>query len=240
MAVAIWLEPLRLLDIVADSAALSGVAFGFCRMNRLLFQMADFISRPPGFYFLMVAMARLYRGVPLGMTDIVTYGLSVLAIVISGVVLIQGYRDTAAIHAKLDEIVVALRETRNDVVGLEHSDPKEIKAVLERLEGEAARIGRCSETSSVTLPAQVNRGMAAAGLQHGPLGKKCLHVCVDMQRLFAAGGPWPIPWLERFFRRSRKPFRNMPARRCSRGLFLPTDLVKALEAGRVIIGAGPM
>jgi nicotinamidase-related amidase len=39
--------------------------------------------------------------------------------------------------------------------------------------------------------------MAAAGLQHGPLGKNCLHVCVDMQRLFATGGPWPISWLER-------------------------------------------
>ena len=39
--------------------------------------------------------------------------------------------------------------------------------------------------------------MAAAGLQHGPLGKNCLHICVDMQRLFAPGGPWPIPWSER-------------------------------------------
>jgi low affinity Fe/Cu permease len=50
---------------------------------------------------------------------------------------IQGYRDTAAIHAKLDEIVVALRETRNDVVGLEHADPKDIQAVVGRLEDEA-------------------------------------------------------------------------------------------------------
>ena len=39
--------------------------------------------------------------------------------------------------------------------------------------------------------------MAAEGLQHGPLGKNCLHVCVDMQRLFATGGPWPIPWLDK-------------------------------------------
>ena len=57
--------------------------------------------------------------VPFGLTEVVTYALSVAAILITGVVLIQGYRDTAAIHAKLDEIVVALRETRNDVVGLE-------------------------------------------------------------------------------------------------------------------------
>ena len=78
--------------------------------------------------------------VPLGLTDVVTYALSVLAIVITGVVLIQGYRDTAAIHAKLDEIVIALRETRNDVVGLEHADPKEIKEVVETLEREAEEL----------------------------------------------------------------------------------------------------
>ena len=38
--------------------------------------------------------------------------------------------------------------------------------------------------------------MAAQGLHHGPLGENCLHICVDMQGLFAAGGPWPIPWME--------------------------------------------
>lgn len=57
--------------------------------------------------------------VPFGWTDVVTYALSVAAIIITGVVLIQGFRDTAAIHAKLDEIIVALERTRNDVVGLE-------------------------------------------------------------------------------------------------------------------------
>ena len=75
--------------------------------------------------------------VPLGMTNIVTYALSVAAIIITGVVLIQGYRDTAAIHAKLDEIVIALREARNTVVGLEHADPKEIRRTVKELEEEA-------------------------------------------------------------------------------------------------------
>jgi len=74
------------------------------------------------------------------MTDLVAYVLSVAAIVITGIVLIQGYRDTAATHAKLDEIVVALRETRNDVVGLVHSDPEEIRAVVQRLEHEAEEL----------------------------------------------------------------------------------------------------
>lgn len=38
--------------------------------------------------------------------------------------------------------------------------------------------------------------MSAQGLVHGPLGDDCLHVCVDMQRLFAPGSPWEVPWLE--------------------------------------------
>lgn len=48
--------------------------------------------------------------------------------------LLQGYRDTAAIHAKLDEIIASMRETRNEVVGLEHELPERIAAEVERLE----------------------------------------------------------------------------------------------------------
>ncbi|TIV49672.1 MAG: hypothetical protein E5V86_30795 [Mesorhizobium sp.] len=108
-------------------------------MNRLLFRIADFLSRPPGFYAMLAAMAACTLLVPLGLTGVVTYALSVAAIIITGVVLIQGYRDTAAIHAKLDEIVIALKQTRNDVVGLEHAEPHEIKSKLTELEIEAER-----------------------------------------------------------------------------------------------------
>jgi low affinity Fe/Cu permease len=108
-------------------------------MERHLFNVADFLSRPPGFYFVILLLAACTFLVPLGWTEVVTYVLSVAAIIITGVVLIQGYRDTAAIHAKLDEIVVALKETRNDVVGLEHESPDKIRAHVERIEKEAVR-----------------------------------------------------------------------------------------------------
>ena len=106
-------------------------------MNHMLFKAAEFLSRPPGFYLVLAALVVCTALVPLGLTDVVTFALSVAAIVITGVVLIQGYRDTAAIHAKLDEIIVSMKETRNDVVGLEHLDPKVIKAKVDRLEKEA-------------------------------------------------------------------------------------------------------
>ncbi|GLS30751.1 Low affinity Fe/Cu permease [Mesorhizobium albiziae] len=106
-------------------------------MNDLLFRIAEFLSKPPGFYLVLTLMVVCTALVPLGWTDVVTYVLSVAAIIITGVVLIQGFRDTAAIHAKLDEIIVALQETRNDVVGLEHADPNKITKTVKRLEDEA-------------------------------------------------------------------------------------------------------
>ena len=39
--------------------------------------------------------------------------------------------------------------------------------------------------------------MAALTLVHGPLGANCLHLCVDMQRLFGLGGPWAVPWAQK-------------------------------------------
>ena len=77
-------------------------------MNRILFKLSDFLSRPPGFNFVLGAMVLCTVLVPFGLTEVVTYALSVLAIIITGVVLIQGFRDTAAMHAKLDEIIVSL------------------------------------------------------------------------------------------------------------------------------------
>ena len=62
-----------------------------------------------------------------------------LAIVITSVVLIQGYRDTAAIQAKLDELILAQEKARNEVVGLEKQEPEKIAAEVEKLEREAER-----------------------------------------------------------------------------------------------------
>ncbi len=115
-------------------------------MNQFLFKLSDFLSRPPGFYFVLGAMVLCTALVPFGLTDVVTYALSVVAIVITGVVLIQGFRDTAAIHAKLDEIIVSLKAARNEVVGLEHGEPSEIEAERQSIE---AKSGKFPATGSV-------------------------------------------------------------------------------------------
>ena len=35
------------------------------------------------------------------------------------------------------------------------------------------------------------------GLRFGPLGESVVHICVDMQRLFAEETPWRTPWMRR-------------------------------------------
>ena len=30
-----------------------------------------------------------------------------------------------------------------------------------------------------------------------PLTERTVHLCVDMQRIFSAEGPWPTPWMDR-------------------------------------------
>ena len=37
----------------------------------------------------------------------------------------------------------------------------------------------------------------AQGLNYGPLGRNCVHVCVDMQKLFDEGTEWATPWMRR-------------------------------------------
>lgn len=87
--------------------------------------------------------------VPFGLTNVITYALSVAAIVITSIVLIQGYRDTAAIHAKLDEIIVSMQETRNGVVGLEHEQPEHITAAVKQIEEEADEQDRAARETTV-------------------------------------------------------------------------------------------
>jgi nicotinamidase-related amidase len=37
----------------------------------------------------------------------------------------------------------------------------------------------------------------AGDLHPFPLTRRTIHLCVDMQRLFSAEGPWPTPWMHR-------------------------------------------
>jgi nicotinamidase-related amidase len=44
------------------------------------------------------------------------------------------------------------------------------------------------------------------------LGRDTLHICMDMQRLFARGGPWPTPWMDRVLPRVARLAERAPER----------------------------
>ncbi|RWK18860.1 MAG: hypothetical protein EOR43_25005 [Mesorhizobium sp.] len=106
-------------------------------MHRPLYFLAEFFSKPPGFYMLLAAalICAAIASAPLG-----TYIVSISALALTGVVLIQNARDTAAMQAKLNEIIFALEAARNEVVGLEHESPEDINEERENIETRAAAV----------------------------------------------------------------------------------------------------
>jgi nicotinamidase-related amidase len=66
-------------------------------------------------------------------------------------------------------------------------------------------------------------------LRYGPLGESCLHLCVDMQRMFYEKTEWHMPWMERVLPNIERLVSAHPPRT------IFTRFIPAREAGR---GAG--
>ena len=71
-------------------------------------------------------------------TDILTAGLSILAITLTQMVLnrqgereLDAHRRDVAMHAKLDELVLAGKNARNEMAGIEELDEEEIEELKE-------------------------------------------------------------------------------------------------------------
>jgi nicotinamidase-related amidase len=67
------------------------------------------------------------------------------------------------------------------------------------------------------------------GLKFGDLGESCVHLCVDMQRMFGEGTQWSAPWMKRVLPMVRKIVEKAP----ERSVF--TRFIPAAEPG---IGQG--
>lgn len=50
------------------------------------------------------------------------------------------------------------------------------------------------------------------GLRFGPLGASCVHICVDMQLIFAENTDWHTPWMQRVRPRVRQLAEHRPER----------------------------
>jgi low affinity Fe/Cu permease len=100
--------------------------------------IADFLSTATGFIATFVALlAGIGIGAAVQFNDGFMFGfnifLSVLAIVISGVILVAGARSEAALHVKLDYLIEASKAP-NASVGIEHKQVSEIEAERRKIE----------------------------------------------------------------------------------------------------------
>jgi nicotinamidase-related amidase len=56
-----------------------------------------------------------------------------------------------------------------------------------------------------------------------PLTSKTVHLCVDMQRIFSADGPWPTPWMGRVLPVIEEIVRSHPERTVFSRFLTPAD-----------------
>ena len=111
-------------------------------LSHAINRIADFLATSVGFASTFIV---LILGVAIGamvhFTDAFMFMfnlfLSVLAIIISGIILVSGARSEAALQVKLDYLIAASKAP-NKSVGLEHKDVGEIEAERRRVEQQVA------------------------------------------------------------------------------------------------------
>lgn len=64
--------------------------------------------------------------------------------------------------------------------------------------------------------------MELTGLRHGAMGQEAVHLCVDMQRLFAEDTDWSTPWMKRVLPEVVRLCEHRPERTCFTR-FIPAD-----------------
>ena len=69
--------------------------------------------------------------------------------------------------------------------------------------------------------------MPEGGLKYGPLDARCVHLCIDMQRLFAEPTAWQAPWLPAILPR----IQEITARHAERTVFTRFITAKAPGVG---------
>ena len=107
-------------------------------MHNLLNQLVTFLQKPVGFFWTLGSMIAgflvgLFLEFEPWMAAFTLY-LSILAIVITGLVLVAGARSETAIQCKLDELIRSHKEARDDIIGLERRSDAEIEAKRNELD----------------------------------------------------------------------------------------------------------
>ncbi|HEX6218384.1 MAG TPA: low affinity iron permease family protein [Sphingomicrobium sp.] len=129
--------------------------------------MASDISAHPFAQILFIVVCAIWFAVGFA-TDLLTAVLSILAITLTQMVLnrqnereADAHRRDVAMHAKLDELVVAMKGARNEVAGIEEDLDEDEIADLKRHAVEAVEAATSEDATSAERAAAHRRAAAA-------------------------------------------------------------------------------
>jgi low affinity Fe/Cu permease len=97
-------------------------------MDRIFDIVANFLSRPAGFFFIHLVMLVGYITLP---TDVYTMALSVMAISMAEFILVSQLKGDLALHFKLDKLIKA-SDAQDDAIAEEKKSLKEIEQDVEK------------------------------------------------------------------------------------------------------------
>jgi low affinity Fe/Cu permease len=121
-------------------------------LDRPIIGLAVWLSKPLGFLMTCFTVAAgLGAGALLSFNDhwalVFNLFLSIAAMLLAGVILVAGARDTAAIQMKLDELIRAVEHTDERLIGVEERSAEE----LELIRQDRDRPSRPGDTVKSTL-----------------------------------------------------------------------------------------
>ena len=103
-------------------------------IDRPITHLAKWLSKPVGFLATCLIIAvGLGLGAALSWDDrwaaVFNLFLSIAALLIAAIILVAGAKDTGSIHAKLDELLRAVAEADDRLIGIDQRSMEELEAV---------------------------------------------------------------------------------------------------------------
>ena len=139
-------------------------------MSRVITALAAFLSTAYGFALTFVALlVGIGIGAMVQFNETFVFGfnifLSVLAIVISGIILVAAARSEAALHVKLDYLIEYSKAT-NTAIGIEHKGVDEIEKERRKVEKEVEIA--MDETIDEVVEEEVSEQLGKRGVSREP------------------------------------------------------------------------